>query len=284
MHPAFPGCARAEARSKENARPKGRAKESARPKGRAYVLLLIISAAVGLRAQSDHAYTTEDIQNGMKLYASQCQQCHGQNGDTVQGINLRRQQFRKPLSDEDLRATISIGVPGTGMPPFNLQSSELDGLVAFIRAGFDADGMAVKVGSAARGQALFDGKGGCTSCHRVKGKGPRVAPDLSDIGSARQVAQLYRSLTDPVSQMMPINRPVRIVTRDGRTIRGRRLNEDSYTVQLIDDQERLVSLDKSEIRELEASKTSPMPSATKTLNAEEISDMVAYLLSLRGQL
>ena len=243
-----------------------------------------MSVAVGLRAQGDHAYTTQDIQNGMKLYASQCQQCHGQTGDTVQGINLRRQQFRKPLSDEDLRATISIGVPGTGMPPFNLQPSELDGLVAFIRAGFDADGMAVKVGNASRGQALFDGKGGCTSCHRVKGNGPRVAPDLSDIGSARQVAQLYRSLTDPVSQMMPINRPVRIVTRDGRTIRGRRLNEDTYTVQLIDDQERLVSLDKSEIRELEASKTSPMPPATKTLNAEEISDIVAYLLSLRGQL
>jgi len=243
-----------------------------------------MSVAVGLRAQGDHAYTTQDIQNGMKLYASQCQQCHGQTGDTVQGINLRRQQFRKPLSDEDLRATISIGVPGTGMPPFNLQASELDGLVAFIRAGFDADGMAVKVGNASRGQALFDGKGGCTSCHRVKGNGPRVAPDLSDIGSARQVAQLYRSLTDPVSQMMPINRPVRIVTRDGRTIRGRRLNEDTYTVQLIDDQERLVSLDKSEIRELEASKASPMPPATKTLNAEEISDMVAYLLSLRGQL
>ena len=35
--------------------------------------------------------------------------------------------------------------------------------------------------------------------------------------------------------MMPINRPVRIVTKDGRTITGRRLNEDTYTVQLIDD-------------------------------------------------
>ena len=83
------------------------------------LLLLLLAIGGGVAAQNDHAYTTQDIQNGMRLYSSQCQQCHGANGDTVQGINLRRQQFRKPLSDEDLRATISIGVPGTGMPPFN---------------------------------------------------------------------------------------------------------------------------------------------------------------------
>jgi hypothetical protein len=84
--------------------------------------------------------------------------------------------------------------------------------------------------------------------------------------------------------MMPINRPVRIVTRDGRTIRGRRLNEDTYTVQLIDEQERLVSLDKTDIRELELAKTSPMPPATNTLSNDELADLVGYLVSLRGQL
>jgi putative heme-binding domain-containing protein len=176
-----------------------------------------------------------------------------------------------------------MGVPGTGMPPFNLQPPELDGLVAFIRAGFDVGGTAVKVGDAARGKPLFEGKGSCASCHRVNGKGPRVAPDLSDVGAIRSPAQLHRSLTEPVRQMMPINRPVRIVTRDGRTLRGRRLNEDTYTVQIIDEQERLISLDKTDIKEFEAAKTSPMPPATKTLNNEELADLIAYLLSLRGQ-
>ncbi len=66
-----------------------------------------------------------------------------------------------------------------------------------------------------------------------------MAPDLSDIGAIRSAGSLQRSLTDPDSQMMPINRPVRVVTRDGTVINGRRLNEDTYTVQLIDDQERL---------------------------------------------
>src|SRR5205814_2344485 len=152
---------------------------------------------------------------------------------------------------------------GAGMPPFTLQAAELDGLVAFIRAGFDVGGTAVKVGDAARGRIVFEGKGGCGSCHRVNCTGPRVAPDLSEIGAVRSPAQLYRSLTEPVKQMMPINRPVRILTRDGKTIRGRRVNEDTFTVQLIDEQERLVSLDKADIRELELAKTSPMPPATE---------------------
>ena len=250
------------------------------------VCVLVFVASVGvLRAQSsqDHSYTTQDIQTGSRLYAGQCAQCHGPNGDTISGINLRRGQFRRPLSDDDLRRTISVGVPGAGMPPFNFQPAELDGLVAFVRAGFDVGGGTVRIGEAARGQTLFEGKGACTSCHRVNGNGPRVAPDLSDIGALRSPAQLQRSLTEPVKQMMPMNRPVRVVTRDGRTIRGRRLNEDTYTVQLIDEQERLVSLDKTDIRELELAKTSPMPPATTTLSNDELPDMIGYLLSLKGQ-
>jgi putative heme-binding domain-containing protein len=244
---------------------------------------IALAGSVALHAQSlqDHTYSTQDIQNGSRLYAGQCAQCHGANGDTVSGINLRRGQFRRAMSDEDLRRTITIGIPGTGMPPFNLQPSEIDGLIAFIRAGFDVGGTAVKVGDAARGQPLFEGKGQCGSCHRVNGKGPRVAPDLSDIGALRSPAQLHRSLTAPTTQMMPINRPVRIVTRDGKTIRGRRLNEDTYTVQVIDEKEQLLSIDKTDIKEFEAAKASPMPQAA--LSSEELADVIAYLLSLRGQ-
>jgi cytochrome c oxidase cbb3-type subunit III len=245
---------------------------------------LLVCALIGspLAAQTgDHQYTTQDIEAGSRLYSGQCSQCHGPNGDTVSGINLRRGQFRRPLSDDELRQTITTGVPGTGMPPFTFQAPELDGLVAFIRAGFDIGGMAVKVGDARRGQTLFEGKGACTTCHRVYGRGPRVAPDLSEVGAIRSPAQLFRSLTAPTTQMMPINRPVRIVTRDGRTIRGRRLNEDTYTVQLIDDEERLLSLDKADIREIEVGKSSPMPPAAM-LAGDDLADMIAYLLSLTG--
>ena len=82
--------------------------------------------------------------------------------------------------------------------------------------------------------------------------------------------------------MWPINRPVQAVTKNGRIIRGRRLNEDTFTVQIIDEEEQLVSLDKADLKTLEVSKTSTMPPALKVLSPDEIADVVAYLLSLRG--
>jgi putative heme-binding domain-containing protein len=231
----------------------------------------------------DHQYTTAEIQAGSRLYAAQCQQCHGQMGDQVANTNLRRGQFRRVSSDDDIKRIVTTGVTESGMPPFKFQPAELDALVAFIRAGFDPGGTAVRVGNAARGQAVFEGKGQCASCHRVNGKGPRVAPDLSDIGSARQPAALHRSLIEPTKGMWPINRPLRIVTRDGRTITGRRLNEDTFTIQLIDEQERLVSIDKANVKEYELGKTSTMPSVAGMLTGDEIADLIAYLLSLKGQ-
>src|SRR6478736_1534527 len=132
----------------------------------------------------------------------------------------------------------------------------------------------MKPGDAVRGRQIVDGKGGCLRCHRIGATGSRVAPDLSDIGSVRSAGSIQRSLTDPASQMMPINRPVRAVTRDGKVINGRRLNEDTYTVQMIDDQERLVSLTKADLREFTILRTSTMPSFKDTLSAGEMADVI----------
>jgi len=93
---------------------------------------------------------------------------------------------------------------------------------------------------------------------------------------------LERSLVDPTSQMWPINRPVRIVTRDGKVINGRRLNEDTYTVQMMDDKGHLVSLAKADLREFTILVESPMPPYRRKLTSEEVADLVAYLLSLKG--
>jgi hypothetical protein len=79
-----------------------------------------------------------------------------------------------------------------------------------------------------------------------------------------------------------VNRPVRAVTKDGKVISGRRLNEDTYTVQMIDDQEHLVSLTKADLREYAVLKTTPMPSYKDKFNAQELADVEAYLLSLKG--
>lgn len=254
-----------------------------RVRGVSGAVLLAVVTALPLAAQTtDHQYTSADIESGSRLYVAQCALCHGPTGELVTGINLRRNLFRRASSDDDLRGVIAKGVPGTGMPPFTFQPRELDALVAFIRAGFDVGGVAVKVGRAEPGRALFEGKAACTTCHRVNGRGPRLAPDLSDVGAVRPPSLLQRKLLEPTATMWPINRPVRIVTKDGRTIRGRRLNEDTFTVQLIDEGEQLVSLLKADLREFEVSSTSPMPSMEGRLTSEELADLVAYLLSLKG--
>jgi len=132
------------------------------------------------------------------------------------------------------------------------------------------------------GRALFEGAGDCVTCHAVNGKGPRVAPDLGDIGALRTAELIHRTLLDPAASMLPANRPVRAVTVDGKVITGRRLNEDTYTVQLIDEQERLLSLSKANLREFTVLKSTPMPSYKDKFSSQELADLEAYLLSLRG--
>ncbi len=246
------------------------------------LLLFAIGGEDGLaqvRVQ-DHQYSRNDILSGSRLYATHCALCHLSSGDGVEGVDLRVGQFRRTMSNEDLRLVILSGNPDAGMPAFPLEPAELDRLIAFIRAGFDPSGVVVRVGDPGTGRVLFEGKGGCAGCHRVNGSGPRAAPDLSNIGAIRTPAALQRKLLDPSGAMMPINRPVKIVTRDGRTIRGRRLNEDTYTVQMIDSQGRLISLVKKDLAEYEVGRTSLMPEAP--LTDDELADVLGYLLSLRG--
>jgi putative heme-binding domain-containing protein len=231
----------------------------------------------------DHGqYSRANVEAGQRLYGPQCQVCHGANGDGVPGIDLKLGRFRRASSDDDLARVITSGVPGTGMPAFLLRPEELISIVAFIRAGFDPASASVRVGDAARGRALFHGKAQCAQCHRVNGEGPRLAPDLSDIGAIRTLAALQRALLEPDQSLLPIHRPVTVVTKDGRTLRGRRLNEDTYTVQIIDEQENLVSLAKADLRNLTVATESKMPSYADRLTADELADVIAYLVSLKG--
>ncbi len=247
------------------------------------VFWLAILAVMPLaRAQdlADHQYTSEAVQAGLRVYNRECALCHGPQGDLVSGINLRTQQFRTAQSDADIREIVRRGAAQGQMPAFNLSDNEMNGVVAYIRAGFDPDATAVRIGDAASGEALFRGKGECADCHRVNGVGPRTAPDLSAIGTVRSAASLQRNLLDPAGAILPINRPVRLVTRNEETVLGRRLNEDTYTVQVIDSNERLRSFRKSDLVSYEVS-MQPSKQPT-TLSSDEVADVLAYLLSLRG--
>jgi putative heme-binding domain-containing protein len=245
------------------------------------VMLAVMLATTRIAAAQD--YSATDIAYGARIYDAQCTTCHGANGDGVGGVNLRSGTFRNAVTDQDLSRVITNGIRGTGMQAFKFDAAELAGIIGYLRNMNSFDRASVRVGDPSRGQTVFAGKGGCTRCHRVGAEGSRVAPDLSEIGAIRSAGSMLRSLTDPTSQMMPINRPVRAVLRDGKVVNGRRLNEDTYTVQVIDDQERLLSLTKSELREYTIATVSPMPSFKDTLTSDELGDVVAYLLSLKGR-
>jgi len=252
-----------------------------------FSFLAIVSTALALHAPAARAqgqdrapeYFRADIAYGAQIFATQCSSCHGENGDLIPGVNFRAGQFKRVVTDNDLRATITNGVPGTAMQPFPFGPGEMTAIVSYLR-NFSARTTAL--GNASRGKALFEGAGNCAMCHAVNGRGPRVAPDLGEIGSLRTPDFIHRTLLDPAGTMLPANRPVRAVTKDGKVISGRRLNEDTYTVQLIDDQERLVSLSKSDLREFSVLKTTSMPSYKDKLNPQELADLEAYLLSLKG--
>ena len=135
-------------------------------------------------------------------------------------------------------------------------------------------------GDAARGQAVYEGKGNCASCHRIKGVGSRIGPDLSEVG-ARRPEQLTTKLIDPSAEINAANRPYRVVLKNGTAVNGRLLNLDTFTVQMIDDKENLRSFVKTDLREFAFVEKSPMPSYQGKLSTEEMADVVAYLSTLR---
>ena len=99
----------------------------------------------------------------------------------------------------------------------------------------------------------------------------------------RRASELERAIVEPNAEIRQENRPVRAVTRGGATITGTLLNQDSFSLQVIDANERLVSVAKSDLREYALLKTSPMPSYRDKLTSQELADVVGYLASLRGR-
>jgi len=260
---------------------------------------LLLTAAL---AAQEHSYTPADVENGSRLYQSSCAGCHGPGGDMVPGVELLRGQFRRAAGDTEIIGIIQKGIPGTTMPPSSFTEAQALTIVAFLRSGPAAGGRgsstgsgrggrgggpsgpAVPPGDVARGRALFDGKGQCATCHRVNGVGPRVAPDLSDIGVIRQPRELQEKLVNPSAMVRPTNRMVEIVMKDGTKVTGHLLNQDTFSIQVLDSAERLRSIPRANVREFTVPRESPMPSYRDMLNPQEVADVVAYLASLRGRI
>lgn len=241
----------------------------------------VLAAALSLRAHAQHA-TAFDIEDGKRVFQTSCANCHGPDGNLIAGIDFGRGVFRRKFTNDELAATIINGIPNTPMPPNPGMSNEQAlRIVDYLRSM--SEGRAPPAGGdARRGRTVFEGKGECRDCHSVNGVGSRVGPDLTRIGAVRRAAELERSLLDPKAEVQAENRFYKVTPKNGKPVRGRLLNRDTFTVQLLDTDERLRSFRIEDLSQHGFDET-PMPAATKKLSQREIADVVTYLSSLRGE-
>ena len=117
------------------------------------------------------------------------------------------------------------------------------------------------------------------------GDGAGLGPDLSKIGARRSASFLRQTLVDPSATLPEDFEYIAATPAQGAAVRGIRVNEDSFTIQLKDPGGNYHSFRKSELKQLQRlDKQTPMPSFEKRLSPAELDDLVAYLAGLRGTL
>ncbi|MFN7927354.1 MAG: c-type cytochrome [Blastocatellia bacterium] len=225
-----------------------------------------------------------DVVRGEKMYLTQCAMCHGPKGEGGVGEGGRGPVLAKPklarAPDEDtLKAIIRGGIAGTGMPGTRLVDAELRDLAAYVRKLGQVPVVTLP-GDARRGAALYQRD--CAGCHTIDGHGGAFGPDLTGIGASRSPQHLRESLVNPVADFPRDYAFVRVVTRDGKTLTGVRVNEDTFSIQFRDVKGTLHSFWKNELRTFSKDlRKSLMPSYRALLSAAELDDLVALLASLQ---
>jgi putative heme-binding domain-containing protein len=240
-----------------------------------------LSVAVICQAQS-----SADAK-GQANFQRICSSCHSVTVATVQ--RMTQAEWMGVVND-----MVSRGAQGT--------QDELNSIVAYLAANYGKD-KAPGVNPApapepapapapavaqtplspaeiARGSQLLNANG-CLSCHRVGDMGSYLAPNLTRIGASRSAEQIRAALVIPSKDVIPENRSVRLVTGDGKTVTGRLLNQDGFSVQIIDASNQLRSFQKSGLREFTIVTTNPMPSFADRMSAQDLTDLVNYLSALK---
>jgi cytochrome c oxidase cbb3-type subunit 3 len=216
---------------------------------------------------------------GVSLFHSNCAFCHGSNASGGRGPNLLG-----ALSHSDdpklLEKVIKEGIPGTAMPGFDFEPEELAALLAYLKTVRKGNGSTVPVpGDPVAGRAIY-GKQGCTGCHMINRDGSAFGPDLSRVGSGRAYEYLQESIVNPSADIPDEFRTVRIVTADGKSISGIRINEDTFSLQLRLPDQSFRSFTKATLRTIEYPNESLMP--PYKLSASDLINLLAYLTTLRG--
>jgi putative heme-binding domain-containing protein len=252
-------------------------------KSRRIAILLILSTGTMLAQHEDvanpHA-SPQDVAAGAELFRSHCAVCHGIEGFGDRAPALNTGEFRYGSSDSALHEAISRGIPGTMMPGIYFNGIEPWQLVAYVRSLSDHSNVVAPSGDTEAGRTIYRARG-CGGCHRVNREGGQSGPDLSRIGGSRSLSHLRAALLDPNVRVLPNQWRVSAQTKSGSRVTGRLLNEDTYSLQLLDSRARLVSLAKSDVADYEILRDSAMPSYEGRIRGTELEDLLAYLVSLR---
>jgi len=249
--------------------------------------------AFGLVAARAGAQNETDVDAGRRLFQGMCTECHGADGTGGDAPALNRPRLSHAADDTALANVIANGIPNTAMPRVRrFSEAEQAQLVAYVRSLGKVTPERV-AGDAKKGAAVYKSLA-CSTCHIVAGEGGNLGPDLTEIGFLRGAAYLREAVIAPGSSLprgtlSVLSRgyaeymPVRIVTEQGKEISGIRINEDTFTIQVRDAAGTFYSLRKSDLQVLDKQAgKSVMPSFASRLSAPELSDLVAYLASLRG--
>jgi putative heme-binding domain-containing protein len=223
------------------------------------------------------------IRNGMGYYRSRCADCHGIDARGVRAPDLT-QVWASGRTDEGLFNTIRNGVAGTEMPAFGGPRNpdvEIWQALAYLRTLAAPAPSDPPRGDADSGARIFREK--CSGCHRVNGVGGRLGPDLSRVGVARSRARIVAAIRRSLEESGPGYEPVVLSPLEGPTIRGVKKNEDMFSVQIMDTNERIQGYEKDTMKSVVNGTRSIMPAfGPDQLNERELDDLVRYLTTLRG--
>jgi cytochrome c oxidase cbb3-type subunit 3 len=267
-----------------------------------FIAILLLCLGVSSQpstAQNPFAGDPKAAKAGEYQFRINCALCHGLGArGGGRGPDLTRAVKKYTHSDAEMFQVISNGIAGTAMPAngtngqgVGMTDEEIWQIITYIRSQ-EVKAPAKPLGNAAHGKELFYGDGNCSLCHMVEGKGGRLGPDLTGVGGSRTRAAIIDSVRNPSNRLawgltesskeFPQEyESVTVVTADGKQIKGVTLNEDSFTVQIMDAGEHIHLLDKSTLRSFQKSRQSAMPKYdADVLSDKDLEDVVAYLVSV----
>jgi cytochrome c oxidase cbb3-type subunit 3 len=223
-----------------------------------------------------------DLARGEKLFQVHCARCHGAKGEGSRGPALARPKLPRAPDDTELFNVIRHGIRGTEMPGAGAMSDrEMRQAAAYVRSLGKVPAQPVP-GDPVRGAEIYRGKGTCATCHLIEGEGGVAGPDLSAIGTSRSAKHLRESLVDPQAAVPEDYLMVTVSPKTGQTVTGQRVNEDSFSIQVRDNAGQSHSFWKTDLASIDKQRgKSPMPSYKGQLSDAELTDVVAYLASLK---